>query len=396
MAVLSFFIGILILLFLITLHEFGHFLVAKLFKVYVYEFSIGFGPKLFSWNGKETQYTIRLIPFGGYVYLASDFIDPPKNKENVEINSNRYLESLKRPKRLIIVFAGILMNFTIAVVLFTSIFSIIGYAPNHIYGYGAKYDTDINSPSASLGLSNISASDPYVITKYSFVHSDSKATLADAGTFTTINTNQNLLNFYQTAIKFQDVLDINKVDAHGSKLNTIYFKFKQYDHLHQNLMSSEMTTPGYFYSSDTKYQQNGHYLVGMHAPDYYFPSHAFGYKYGWKTTFTESISILKGLGKLLTGQWSQISGPIGSIEQTKNYIQSGAPSFFLYVATLSANLFVLNILPIPPLDGFKFSEIFIEMCIRKELNSRFKLFLSIMGAVLFLILFIGLTIKDLL
>jgi regulator of sigma E protease len=68
---LGFIIGaikiIVLLGFLIIIHEGGHFLVAKLCKVKVREFSIGFGPKIHSWQGPETKYTIRWVPFGGYV-----------------------------------------------------------------------------------------------------------------------------------------------------------------------------------------------------------------------------------------------------------------------------------------------------------------------------------------
>ena len=63
---------IIVLLVVVTIHEFGHFLFAKIFGVYVYEFSIGMGPKLFGKKGKkgETDYCIRAIPIGGYVQLA--------------------------------------------------------------------------------------------------------------------------------------------------------------------------------------------------------------------------------------------------------------------------------------------------------------------------------------
>ena len=58
--------------FLVFIHEGGHFLVAKACKVLVHEFSIGFGPKLISWQGKETKYSIRLIPLGGYVDMLGE------------------------------------------------------------------------------------------------------------------------------------------------------------------------------------------------------------------------------------------------------------------------------------------------------------------------------------
>ena len=66
---------ILLLSVIIIIHEFGHFIAAKLFNVYVQEFSIGMGPKLFSRKGKETEYSLRALPIGGFVAMAGDSSD---------------------------------------------------------------------------------------------------------------------------------------------------------------------------------------------------------------------------------------------------------------------------------------------------------------------------------
>jgi regulator of sigma E protease len=110
---LSFIIGaikiIVLLGFLIIIHEGGHFLVAKFCKVKVREFSIGFGPEVHSWQGTETKYTIRWIPFGGYV----DMLGESERDEAEESFSKASI-----PKRIAIVVAGATVNIIFGLIVF--------------------------------------------------------------------------------------------------------------------------------------------------------------------------------------------------------------------------------------------------------------------------------------
>ncbi len=421
MVFLSFILGIVVLLFLITLHELGHFLMAKIFKVYIYEFSIGIGPKLISWAGKETKYSIRLLPFGGYISTASELLDPPDNMKNIEIDKKRYIEGINRGKRLLIILSGVLTNLLIALTMFTSIFLISGYSPNDLHGYGAMYYTEENSPSKILGLNNDDKKNPDIIYKIWFVNFYYNKTVISikSNTNNTIKFNEghslkdlkskdgeqvysvispslaNPLNFYNSAMVINKFLSFNKDD--NQHKNVIFVQTGIYNHKTKNVTLQPVSkiTYGYFFDKKTPFIMKNHYIIGMKAPDFYFSSSLSAYLYGWKKTFYESGSILRSFGKIFTGQFSELSGPIGAFEQTKNYIKSGPTSFFIYVAILSSNLFVLNLIPIPPLDGFRFFEVFIEMCIRRELNSKLKLIVTVIGISLFMFLFIGLTLKDL-
>ena len=100
---------IFLLGFLVLIHEGGHFLVAKLCKIYVKEFSIGFGPKIISWQGKETKYSIRWIFFGGYV----DMLGETERNESEKAFNNASI-----PKRLAIVAAGAIVNIIFGLVVF--------------------------------------------------------------------------------------------------------------------------------------------------------------------------------------------------------------------------------------------------------------------------------------
>ena len=109
---------IFLLGFLIFIHEGGHFLAAKLFKVKVENFSIGFGPKIFTKKGKETEYSISAIPFGGYIKMAGEF---EKNDEPGSFNNAKVLH------RILIVAAGPMINIIFVILVFFILSVFFGY-----------------------------------------------------------------------------------------------------------------------------------------------------------------------------------------------------------------------------------------------------------------------------
>ncbi|MEN3011879.1 MAG: RIP metalloprotease RseP [Dictyoglomus thermophilum] len=113
----------LILFGLLTIpHEFGHFIFAKIFGVKVYEYAIGFGPKILEIKGKETRFVLRLIPIGGFVKMAG--VDDINLPEFEEVPENRRFYRKAPWQRFLILFAGSFMNFVFAIILFISIFLI--------------------------------------------------------------------------------------------------------------------------------------------------------------------------------------------------------------------------------------------------------------------------------
>ena len=103
---------------LIIIHELGHLSMAKLFKIYCQEFSVGFGPALLHKRkeGKETYFSIRAIPLGGYVSMFGEGVTL---EDGVNIPQSRSLEGVKRYKKAIVVSAGIILNAVLGLVLFS-------------------------------------------------------------------------------------------------------------------------------------------------------------------------------------------------------------------------------------------------------------------------------------
>lgn len=108
---------------LVCVHEFGHFAAAKLCGVYVHRFSIGFGPAILKWQGKETAYTIACIPLGGFVQMAgqSDLPDEEEDELNKDVPKDRFYTSKKIWQRLLIILAGPGMNLIFALPLAVAI-----------------------------------------------------------------------------------------------------------------------------------------------------------------------------------------------------------------------------------------------------------------------------------
>ena len=129
MAILYF---IILLSVIIIVHECGHLIAAKCFHVYCGEFSIGMGPKLWAWKGKETTFTLRALPIGGYVAMAGE-----EGSEFEGVPHERTIKGVSHWKQIIIMLAGVIMNFVLAWLIFASIILINGsynIAPKAVVG----------------------------------------------------------------------------------------------------------------------------------------------------------------------------------------------------------------------------------------------------------------------
>ena len=169
---------ILCLSILIMVHEAGHLATAKIFKVYCFEYAIGFGPKLFSKKRKngETYFSIRAIPFGGFVSMYGESETVP---EGLTIDPSRSLLAIKKWKRAIIMAAGVTMNFLLALVIFF-IYE-VGF-PSYTARYG-HITVLANSKAAEVGLK--SGSNVYAQLSYNgdnaYVFYDDKAVITYPG-----------------------------------------------------------------------------------------------------------------------------------------------------------------------------------------------------------------------
>ena len=131
---------ILMLGIIVFIHEFGHFIFAKKAGIYVYEFSLGMGPRIFKFKRKndETEYSIRLFPIGGYVQMAGEELEDDK-----DIPEDKKMQSKTWMQRFLTVIAGIMFNFILAIVLLFVVGLTVGAPTNK--PYITQVDEGINS-----------------------------------------------------------------------------------------------------------------------------------------------------------------------------------------------------------------------------------------------------------
>ncbi|AKU79511.1 M50 family metallopeptidase [Spiroplasma turonicum] len=397
MIVLGVIVGIFTLLIIITIHELGHFIVAKISKAYVYEFSIGFGPKLFSIKTKETWVTFRAIPLGGYCSIASDKVDPPKGREKEVIPDERKLDYIARWKKMFFILAGPFINLIFALLLFTLIFAIVQHKKNDMTYFGATYDQDKYAAKAiydnetninyvgqefvlwgfRLTSNERNGDNPIFDNICENINNDS---CSDAINY---KDNDKATSYSKTVYNFID--NLKKVEDSDTNVE-ISFSYKIVDKY-----------TGVALHSDLKITKKTHYkkgdTVGISPPTRLYKTSSEAYGAGWVETFNSSVMFLKAIGNIFVGNFSGLAGPVGVAKQSAQVLNS-AEDYFLFAASISANLFIFNLLFFPPLDGYRLIENFFEMITKKELSLKYKIIVNTIGFVVFLLLIIAVTIKD--
>lgn len=320
--------SLVVFLLVVMLHEFGHFTVAKLSGIKVNEFSIGMGPKLFQKQKGETSYSLRALPIGGYVAMEG---------EEESSHDPRSFNNAPILKRMAVVLAGAFMNFILAFLAFTIIFSIVGYGSNEI----DKVIKD--SPAVIAGLK---AGDIIIeIDK----------------------------------VKTKDIYEINSLIS-DKKDEEINLKISRNgENLDINLK------PRYS-------EENKMYLIGITSK----LKHSFfkSIELGAKRTGEMSLMILKSLKMIFDGSFKieYLSGPVGVVQMIGSESSKGFLNFLQILALISVNLGVFNLLPIPALDGGKFLFLLIEALRGKPINEKFEQGLSLIGISILFSLMIYVTI----
>ncbi|QOP41523.1 RIP metalloprotease RseP [Sulfurimonas marina] len=329
------FVSLLVLSALIFFHELGHYAAARLMGVYVEVFSIGFGKRVATIKKWGTEWSIALIPLGGYVRMkGQDDMDPSKKSYDPDsYNSKTPLQ------KIFILFAGPLANFVLAFVLYFAI-----------------------------GLSGPQELSPVIGT----VVKDSpamKAGLQEKDEIISINGEK--INSWN---KMAELI----ADSKGS----LQLEVKRENYLHQILLTPELNDTQNMYGENVKRKMIGISAAGVtHPKELSF----FGtFEYAYDQTVFASTVIFTGVKKLIFGEVpaDQLGGVISIVQLTSNASEVGWVSLFFFTALISVNLGVLNLLPIPALDGGHIMFNLYEMIFRREVSERVMINLTIAGWVI--------------
>ena len=349
MALFQFTIPFLVLLgILVFVHELGHFLVAKKLGIKVLKFSLGFGPPLLSRRWGETEYLISAVPLGGYVKLFGE--DPAEELDAEE--TRRSFSARPVWHRIGVVVAGPLMNFVLAVVVF-SVLSLFGSpVPLPVIG-----EVSADMPAAAAGIESgdrVVAINGEVVETWEDL---ARLVVASGG----------------------DQIDV--VVARGEE--TLTFQITPARRNGHNLLGEEVEKPMIGVAP------SGEVVVKRHPV--------------WQAPWIGVLETVKWTGltldvlrKMVLGQVSPrtLGGPIAIAQMAGETARAGLLSFLFLVAVLSVNLGVLNLLPIPILDGGHMLFFVIEAVRGKEVSLRNREVAQQIGLAILLLLMVYVFYND--
>ncbi len=324
---------------LVVFHEFGHYIIAKLLKVKVEKFAIGFGPEWFGFKGKETHYSVNLFPLGGYVRMLGDEAGDPNAK------APRSYLAQKWYKRAAIVAFGPVMNFVLAILLFTIIFMV-----------------GVSVPDTST-------------TRIGYVYENTpafKAGIKEGDIVTKVN-NQEIKGWEElTKIIQPNYGKELRLEVLRDKKPLILRLIPEYD--------KERKVGILGIRSSQKLERDN-------------PLNAF--IKGCAETYSWTVITLKAIWWMVSGQIApEVSGPVGIAQMISVGVKAGFASLVAFIAVLSINLGVFNLFPIPILDGGHILFLVIEAIKGKPVNAEKVKIAQTIGLALLLLIFLFATYKD--
>ena len=325
---------IFLLGFLIFIHEGGHFLVAKLCKVKVNEFALGFGPTIWKRQGNETKYALRLIPLGGFVSMEGE-------EEASEEEGSFSKASI--PKRIAIVLAGATVNIIFGLVVYFILMASSGVMVTNEIDYTL---------------------DGYASAQEKLMPNDKVISIDNKQVETKDDISKALANNTGEEVNL-------RVERNGEIIDIL-------------LMPTEKKVG----------ETSVYYLgVAFKQVEDTFGNHIY---YGLVKTADFSVSILDNLKTLFTGGISvdQMMGPVGISDVVAS--TSGIKEFIYILALISLSLGITNLLPIPGLDGGKFVILIIEAIRKKPMKQETEASLTLLGFSFLIALSVYVTYNDIL
>lgn len=405
---------------LVTIHELGHFIAAKSFKVYCSDFSIGFGPKIIKIKRKkgETKFSVGILPVGGYVSMYGEGVELP---DGVDIPKSRSLEGISRYKRIIIMASGVIMNFILAYLIFfisascfpqynipyinvINVYNNEDYEANKTFTdsdgnlftleEGKNYTLNVNTFNTEKGVFGGIIKE-YDETTQEFKDSYFTRTGKNDETLyyvAAINTNNlsiyqleefsNFVTIYRAElyqnVKYETVVNGEKVEKTGDfylplveNNALVAYKFDSEVEEHFSLPislrdnSMNETTDSYIHVNLNLTNKNNKnrldsFGFGMNYTKYWNGWNSF--KEAGDDFATSTTLISQALGQLFIGKgWENMGGPVAIFTQTTSILQNNPFNYYLQTwGIISVNLALFNLLPFPGLDGWQILVTLIE------------------------------------
>lgn len=353
---------IIILLTLVTVHEFGHFIAAKLTGMRVDEFAFGFPPRLFAWKKGETTYAINALPVGGYVSIWGENGEPnDEAKHHPRAFGNR-----PKWQQLVVLLAGVFMNMVLALVLFIGLsFGSTQMSPTDpVYGHRVKNvsifvsDAMPNSPAYLAGL----------------VAGSVIRSIESGGQKADLLSSTSTLVFIAAHQNDPFTITFTKPDGTDSK-----------------------TTVAAVYGILPDKKALG---ISVEAVGTVRTTPVEAVQIGFQKTYDMTVLTLGGLRDLATSFRGEgnvldsIAGPIGLVQVVGQNSSFGIAALLWLTAVLSINLAIFNALPIPALDGGRVVVVVLEAITRRRIPFTYYSWANIIGFSALMLLLFVVTVHD--
>src|SRR4030042_2851545 len=348
--VTSIILFIIVLSVLVIAHEAGHFFVARRAGIWVEEFGFGLPPRVFGKKIKGTVYSLNLLPFGGFVRLHGE-----NTQESITDEKRAFLKQSKRI-RTSVVLAGVFMNFILAIVAFSVVYSFTGIPKetDNIKVVEIRQD----SPASTSGLQ--------------------VGDIVRQINNTEIKSNDAFIGYIESKKGSEIILRVERSGVKG--------------------LIETKTVP-----RQNPPEGEGAFGVVISSSEIYFPpiwQRPFvGVYYGFKDAIFWAGIVLGGFAKIFTdlsgGTVPQdIAGPVGIFALTSEAAKFGILTVINFMGILSVNLAILNVLPFPALDGGRLLFIGIESVFGKKVLPKVETAIHTIGMVILLLLIVAITAND--
>lgn len=338
---------------IVFIHELGHFASAKIFGLYVNEFSLGFGPIIFSKKGKETKYCIRAIPLGGFVSVVGEQDDKitPNDDVNLdpELYKGRTVNDISTIKKMIFTLAGVIMNFLLALAIMSAMllnFKVISGTAN----------TTIDSLVEGMPASEVD--------------------ILPGDTIIAARTHG-----IKTSIKNYDDLTYYMASYDGTDNLTLYLK--RNDHTIETTFKPVL--------------QDGSYIMGISfkSPEPIKVTIWNCVPLGLEKLWSLSKAIFNALKGLFFGVGlDQLGGPVAIYQVTSEAIEMGFENYLYIIMSLSLNVGIFNLIPLPAFDGGRTLIYLIEGIRGKKMSPKLERILMSISFALIMMLFMFVMFKD--